>query len=96
VQGGLYNGAGPRAAALGLADAFGASRDPAAGAQRHLPAGAGQVAEFCRGKRAVLVLEEGQPEYIEQDLAPPCASDRCATPLHGKDLLPDAGEYTSR
>ena len=44
---------------------------------------------FCAGKRAVLVFEEGQPEYIEQrprhDAA---AAATCNTPLHGKDLLP--------
>ena len=28
-----------------------------------------EVVEFCRGKRAVLVVEEGQPEFIEQAIA---------------------------
>ena len=28
-----------------------------------------QITAFCSGRRAVLVLEEGQPDYIEQDIA---------------------------
>ena len=31
-----------------------------------------EIAGFCRGKRAVLVVEEGQPEYIEQDIRHAC------------------------
>ena len=54
-----------------------------------------QIAAFCAGKRAVLVLEEGQPEFIEQDIATSCAAQTCRRRLHGKDLLPMAGEYTA-
>ena len=55
---------------LGLADAFG-DRDAAdARAQRRpirwCPS---RSRDFCAGKRAVLVVEEGQPEYIEQEIA---------------------------
>jgi len=46
------------------------------------------------GKRAVLVVEEGQPEYIEQDIATLLRRRDVQTPLHGKDLLPAAGEYS--
>jgi indolepyruvate ferredoxin oxidoreductase alpha subunit len=45
------------------------------------------------GKRAVLVVEEGQPEYIEQDMATLLRRRDIQTPLHGKDMLPSAGEY---
>ena len=41
VQGGLYNALMRALQQLGLADAFGDSEHSAAGAQRHLPAGAG-------------------------------------------------------
>ncbi|SLJ78401.1 Indolepyruvate ferredoxin oxidoreductase, alpha and beta subunits [Mycobacteroides abscessus subsp. abscessus] len=27
-----------------------------------------EVVEFCRGKRAVLLVEEGQPDFIEQNI----------------------------
>ena len=53
-----------------------------------------QIANFCIGKRAVLVLEEGQPEYIEQEIATLLRRRDIQTPLHGKDLLPMGGEYT--
>jgi indolepyruvate ferredoxin oxidoreductase, alpha subunit len=52
-----------------------------------------QLAQFCSGKQAVLLLEEGQPEYIEQELATLLRRAGIDTPLHGKDLLPSAGEY---
>jgi hypothetical protein len=53
-----------------------------------------QIGDFCIGKRAVLVLEEGQPEYIEQEIATLLRRRDMQTPLHGKDLLPMGGEYT--
>ena len=54
-----------------------------------------QLQQFCEGKDAVLLLEEGQPEYIEQELATLLRRAGIATPLHGKDLLPSAGEYSA-
>ena len=33
-----------------------------------------EIVAFCAGKRAVLVLEEGQPEFIEQDIATTCGA----------------------
>src|SRR5690606_28479343 len=43
---------------------------------------------------AVLVLEEGQPEFIEQEIATFLRRASIATPLHGKDCMHMAGEYT--
>ena len=54
-----------------------------------------QLSDFCLGKRAVLMMEEGQPEYIEQELATLLRRADIQTPLHGKDMLPQAGEYTT-
>ena len=42
----------------------------------------------------MLVLEEGSPEYIEQEIATLLRRRDLQTPLHGKDLLPAAGEYS--
>jgi indolepyruvate ferredoxin oxidoreductase, alpha subunit len=42
----------------------------------------------------VLVVEEGQPEYIEQEIATLLRRRDLQTRLHGKDLLPAAGEYS--
>src|SRR5204863_437292 len=43
---------------------------------------------------AVMVVEEGSPEYIEKDIVQALRRLDVQTPVHGKDLLPAAGEYT--
>ena len=53
-----------------------------------------EIRAFCAGKRAVLVVEEGQPEFIEQEIATLLRRHEVDAPLHGKDMLPMAGEYT--
>ena len=54
-----------------------------------------EVLRFCAGKRAVLMVEEGQPNFIEQNIATILRRAGLMTALHGKDLLPMAGEYTA-
>ena len=53
-----------------------------------------EVIEFCRGKKAVLIVEEGQPEYLEQNLNTILRRADIAARVIGKDVLPKAGEYT--
>jgi indolepyruvate ferredoxin oxidoreductase alpha subunit len=48
-----------------------------------------------RGKRAVLLVEEGQPNFLEQNIATVLRQADLQTALHGKDFLAMAGEYTS-
>ena len=66
MQGGMYNTALRALEVLGLADVFGDSQRAALRAQRHLSADRRGARAFCAGKRAILVVEEGQPEFIEQ------------------------------
>ena len=94
VQGGLYNALGRGLQQLGLADAFGATEIPLLVLNVTCPLVPEQVADFCAGKRAVLVVEEGQPEYIEQEIATLLRRRDVQARLHGKDLLPAGGEYT--
>ena len=54
-----------------------------------------EVKRFCVGKRAVLVIEEGQPDFIEQNLHAILRKADIPTKVHGKDFLPMAGEYTA-
>ena len=54
-----------------------------------------EVLRFCEGKRAVLMVEEGQPNFIEQNIATILRQAGSQAALHGKDLLPMAGEYTA-
>jgi indolepyruvate ferredoxin oxidoreductase, alpha subunit len=94
VQGGLYNTLIRALQQFGLADAFGQTAIPLLVLNVTYPLVPQQMHEFCIGKRAVLMVEEGQPEYIEQELATMLRRADIQTPLHGKDMLPQAGEYT--
>lgn len=94
VQGGIYNSLIRSLQQLGLADAFGGTDIPILCLNVTYPLVPEQVADFCVGKRAVLVVEEGQPEYIEQEIATLLRRRDIQTKLHGKDLLPSGGEYS--
>lgn len=94
VQGGLYNALIRGLQQLGLADAFGQPDIPLLVLNVTYPLVPQQVGDFCGGKRAVLVVEEGQPEYIEQDIATLLRRQDIQARLHGKDLLPSGGEYS--
>ncbi|HVE49215.1 MAG TPA: indolepyruvate ferredoxin oxidoreductase subunit alpha [Casimicrobiaceae bacterium] len=94
VQGGLYNSLCRALFELGLADAGAATHWPILVLNVTHPLVPDQLASFCRDKRAVLVLEEGSPAYIENDIVAMLRRAALDTPLHGKDMLPAAGEYT--
>jgi indolepyruvate ferredoxin oxidoreductase alpha subunit len=95
VQGGLYNNLQRALQTLGLADPFGASRLPILALNVVYPLVPEEIVAFCMGKRAVLILEEGQPELIEQDIATTLRRRDVQAKLHGKDLLQMTGEYTA-
>ncbi len=94
VQGGLTNALLRALQQLGLADAFAASDVPILVLNVTYPLVPSEISEFCAGRRAVLVVEEGSPEYIEKDIVQALRRLDVQTPVHGKDLLPAAGEYT--
>lgn len=96
LQGGLYNGVIRALQLLGLADNFGNSRIPLYVMNVAYPVIEDEVIDFCRGKRAVLLLEEGQPDYLEQALHAVLRKAGIDTTLSGKDVLPMAGEYTTQ
>jgi indolepyruvate ferredoxin oxidoreductase alpha subunit len=54
-----------------------------------------EIASFAAGKKAIFVLEEGQPEFIEQEIAMHLRRADLQTKLHGKDFLHMAGDYTT-
>ncbi|HTQ73093.1 MAG TPA: indolepyruvate ferredoxin oxidoreductase subunit alpha, partial [Burkholderiales bacterium] len=93
-QGGMYNVALRSLQQLGLADVFGKSAVAIYALNVTYPLVPGEVAEFCADKRAVLVIEEGQPAYIEDALHAILRRADLRTKVHGKDCLPMAGEYT--
>ena len=94
MQGGMYNGVVRALELLGLADAFGRSRIPLYVLNVTYPLVDAEVIRFCADKRAVLLVEEGQPDFIEQALNTVLRRAGLGTRLHGKDVLPMAGEYT--
>ena len=94
VQGGIYNTLIRALQQFGLCDAFGQSQIPILVLNVTYPLVPEQLADFAIGKKAVMVVEEGQPEYIEQELATLLRRRDIQTPLHGKDMLQSAGEYT--
>ncbi|MGH8689089.1 MAG: indolepyruvate ferredoxin oxidoreductase, partial [Burkholderiales bacterium] len=94
-QGGLYNAVIRALQLLGLADAFGVSRVPIYCMNVTYPLVPEEMTAFCAGKREVLVVEEGQPAYIEDALlAALRRADVNGVKVRGKDVLPLAGEYT--
>ncbi len=95
LQGGMYNAVVRALELLGLANAFGDSRVPLYVLNVTYPLVEREVERFCAGKRAVLVVEEGQPEFIEQNLHAILRKAGLATEVHGKDVLPMGGEYTA-
>ncbi|SLK02155.1 indolepyruvate ferredoxin oxidoreductase subunit alpha [Novosphingobium mathurense] len=95
VQGGLYNNLNRAMELLGLADAYGVSKLPIYCLNVVYPIIPEEVADFCRNKRAVLILEEGQPEFIEHELNTLVRRAGLDTRVVGKDVLPRSGEYTA-
>ena len=95
VQGGNYNTLVRSLERLGLADVYGRSEIPLYVMNVAYPVVPAEVTRFCAGKKAVLLVEEGQPNFIEQNLATILRQADLQTVLHGKDFLAPAGEYTS-
>jgi indolepyruvate ferredoxin oxidoreductase, alpha subunit len=94
-QGGMYNAAIRALQQLGAADAFGASQVPIYCLNVTYPLVPEEIVAFCAGKREVLVIEEGQPAYLEEAiLATLRRHEANQVKVHGKDVLPMAGEYT--
>ncbi|HWI27354.1 MAG TPA: indolepyruvate ferredoxin oxidoreductase subunit alpha [Stellaceae bacterium] len=95
VQGGLYNSLLRALARLGLADAFGETRVPVYVLNVVYPLVPEEVTEFAAGKRTLLVVEEGFPDYIEQQINVILRRAGSDTRVLGKGCLPTAGEYNA-
>ncbi len=94
-QGGLYNAVIRALQMLGLADVFGTSRVPIYCMNVTYPMVPEEMTGFCAGKAQVLVVEEGQPAFIEEQLLATLRRHAVeGVKVRGKDVLPMAGEYT--
>jgi len=95
TQGGLYNSTIQALQHFGLADTYGASRIPILALNVTHPLVPDEITGFCAGKRAVLMVEEGNPDYLEQAVNVLLRKADLKTRVHGKDVLPQAGEYVA-
>lgn len=94
VQGGLYNGMLRALRLLGLADDTGRSQVPIYVLNVTYPLVDAEFSRFCADKKSILLVEEGQPDFIEQNVHAILRKLDMQTRVHGKDLLSMAGEYT--
>lgn len=96
LQGGMYNTVIRALGRLGLADPQGNSKLPLLVLNVTYPLVQSEILDFTAGKDAVLVVEEGQPDFIEQAIGSMLFKAGANTRLMGKDVLPMAGEYTGQ
>ena len=94
--GGSYNTVIRALQRQGLADVYGNAEVPIYCMNVAYPLVPDELVEFCVGKEQVLVLEEGQPEYIEQGIQTILRRRDIQTRVYGKDIMPMAGEYTGQ
>lgn len=91
--GGHYNGVLRALQIQGLADLAGNSRVPIYCLNVAYPLADKEVVEFCSGKSAVLVVEEGQPAFVEDAIGGILRRADLQTSLVGKQVFPASGEY---
>ncbi|ROR32499.1 indolepyruvate ferredoxin oxidoreductase subunit alpha [Inmirania thermothiophila] len=95
LQGGLWGVTLRGLRRLGAADAYGRTPLPLLVLNAVHPLVPEQIAEFLRGKDHVLVVEEGNPPFIEEQVRALAQREGIAVRVWGKDVLPMAGEYTA-
>ncbi|CCN48868.1 putative indolepyruvate oxidoreductase, IorA subunit [Vibrio nigripulchritudo MADA3029] len=93
LQGGCYNNVVRVLEKLDVCDIFGNTQIPLYVLNVTYPLVDQELERFCNGKDAILVVEQGQPNFIEQNIASIFHQKKITTKLHGKGHLPLAGEY---
>jgi indolepyruvate ferredoxin oxidoreductase alpha subunit len=94
TQGGSYAAVVRALHLLGAGDVFGNSGVSILVLNAIHPLVPNQIEEFLAGKKSVLVVEEGNPAFIETQIAALAQKDQIDCRIHGKDVLTVAGEYT--
>jgi len=95
LQGGNYNTLIRALQKLGLSDVYGGSKIPLYVMNVAYPLVDEEYERFCKGKRAILILEEGQPNFVEQNVSAILRQLGLDIALHGKDMLPLTGDYNT-
>jgi len=79
---------------LGEANIHGESRVPILNLNVTHPLVPEEIANFLQGKKAVLIVEEGMPNLIEEAIRAIAQRAKFDVDIFGKDVLPHTGEYT--
>lgn len=93
TQGGHFNGVMRALELLGLADSFGNSKIPIYCLNVTYPLVPSEITTFTASKRAILIVEEGQPAYLEDAICGILRRSDLNTTVVGKQVFPLAGEY---
>lgn len=95
VQGGLYNNLISALNEMNMSDSLGNTKISIYVLNIVHPLIPDEVLSYSKKFKAILVIEEGQPQYIEQEIGLLFHKKKIEVNLAGKDVLPMAGEYTS-
>jgi indolepyruvate ferredoxin oxidoreductase alpha subunit len=93
LQGGLTPTVLRGLALAGHADVFGRTRVPLLVLNVIHPLVPEELLGFLAGKERVLVIEEGMPSFIEQELKALAYDHGLPVKIHGKDMVAAQGEY---
>ena len=95
TQGGTYTVLLRALRRLGAADAYGNTDIPILCLNLVYPLIPDEIQDFMAQKDHILVVEEGNPNYIESQIAEIAQRCKIECAIHGKDVLPMAGEYVT-
>jgi indolepyruvate ferredoxin oxidoreductase alpha subunit len=93
MQGGLWNTTMRGLHVLGMADLHGRTAVPMLILNAIHPLVPEELIGFLRGKKRVLVVEEGMPNFIERELKALAHEARLDVEIQGKDVFSPHGEY---
>lgn len=94
LQGGTYGTVLRALSLLGVGDAYGKTPISLLVLNAIHPLVPEQITDFLVGKDSVLVVEEGNPAFIEDGICALVQKSEVNCTIHGKNVLPTAGEYT--
>ena len=95
VQGGLYNNLISALKEMSLSDETGNSKISIYILNIVHPLVPEEIENYAKKYKGLLIIEEGQPPYIEQEIGLLIQKLKIPVDIRGKDILPMAGEYTS-
>ncbi len=94
VLGGLFNNLNRALTAYNLSDHLGNINISTFVLNVAYPLHTEEIVDFCKDKKGILVIEEAQPNYVEQNIAYIVHQHNLKTKIYGKNVLPLGGDYT--